>query len=49
MADLDSPLYLKAHPLLEPFHIKKDHINLSHESGLGIDKVMQGLRFFPIR
>ena len=47
MADLDSPLYLKEHPLLEPFHIKQDLIRLSNELGLGIDKVMQDLRFFP--
>jgi len=47
MADLDSPLYLKEHPLLEPFHIKKDCINLSNEPGLGVDKIMRDLHFFP--
>ena len=49
MADLDSPLYLKEHPLLEAFHMKKDFINLTDEPGLGIDKIMQDLRFFPVQ
>jgi len=47
MADLDSPLYLKSHPLLEPFHLKKDRINLSNKPGLGIDDIMHHLQIFP--
>ena len=47
MADLDSPLYLKEHPLLEAFNLREDTINLSEKSGLGIDDIMQGLHFFP--
>ncbi|PHR57307.1 MAG: dipeptide epimerase [Arcobacter sp.] len=49
MADLDSPLYLKEHPLLEPFHLKKDTINLSSKPGLGIDDIMLGLQTFPVQ
>jgi len=47
MADLDSPLYLKEHPLLEPFHLHKDSIHLSSKAGLGIDSIMQDLNLFP--
>ncbi len=46
MADLDSPLYLKEHPLLLPFHLKKDKINLSENIGLGIDDIMRELDLF---
>lgn len=46
MADLDSPLYLKGHPLLEPFHMHKDEIRLSSEPGLGIDTIMNRLDLF---
>jgi len=46
MADLDSPLYLKKHPLLEPFHMHGDHINLSNDAGLGIDPIMDQLKLF---
>jgi L-Ala-D/L-Glu epimerase / N-acetyl-D-glutamate racemase len=46
MADLDSPLYLKEHPLLEPFHMHKDEIRLSNEPGLGIDTIMNRLDLF---
>jgi len=49
MADLDSPLYLKAHPLLLPFNLKNDTINLDKKHGLGIDKIMQELKYFPSR
>jgi len=48
MADLDSPLYLKEHPLLSPFHLQNDTINLDEETqGLGIDSIIQDLHFFP--
>ena len=46
MADLDSPLYLKKHPLLKPFHLKQDHINLDNTPGLGIDSIMDTLNLF---
>ena len=46
MADLDSPLYLKNHPLLEPFHLEKDFIHLNNEPGLGIDTIMEKLKLF---
>ena len=46
MADLDSPLYLKEHPLLSPFHICQDQINLNDETGLGIDHIMNRLDLF---
>lgn len=48
MADLDSPLYLKEHPLLEPFHLHKDEICLSSEPGLGIDTIMNRLDLFQV-
>ena len=47
MADLDSPLYLKDHPLLKPFNIHKDSINLDNTIGLGIDEIMIRLNLFP--
>lgn len=47
MADLDSPLYLKEHPLLQPFNIIKDCINLDAKFGLGIDAIIQDLNLFP--
>ncbi len=47
MADLDSPLYLKDHPLLAPFHLQKDCINLDEKIGLGIDGIIQSLDLFP--
>lgn len=47
MADLDSPLYLKEHPLLEAFHFEKDTINLSNDVGLGLDEIIEGLSIFP--
>jgi len=46
MADLDSPLYLKEHPLLEAFHMQGETITLSEEYGLGIDAIVQGLGLF---
>jgi o-succinylbenzoate synthase len=46
MADLDSPLYLKEHPLLEPFHLHRDEICLNNEPGLGIDTIMNRLDLF---
>jgi o-succinylbenzoate synthase len=46
MADLDSPLYLKEHPLLEPFHMHKDEICLHIQPGLGIDSIMNQLNLF---
>jgi L-alanine-DL-glutamate epimerase-like enolase superfamily enzyme len=46
MADLDSPLYLKEHPLLVPFHLKQDQINLDDNMGLGIDNIMDELDIF---
>ncbi len=46
MADLDSPLYLKESPLLEAFHIRKDHINLDEHVGLGIDHIMDQMNLF---
>lgn len=46
MADLDSPLYLQEHPLLEPFHIRQDNIRLDGTPGLGIDKIMDKLALF---
>ncbi|MDF1881666.1 dipeptide epimerase [Sulfurimonas sp. MAG313] len=47
MADLDSPLYLKDHPLLEPFHLKIDRIHLDEKEGLGVDSIIQDLQIFP--
>ncbi|HIC43121.1 MAG TPA: dipeptide epimerase [Sulfurimonas sp.] len=49
MADLDSPLYLKEHPLLEPFYLIKDRINLCEKPGLGIDDIIQSLQIFPVQ
>ena len=49
MADLDSPLYLKEHPLLEPFHMQKDCIHLSTDPGLGLDNIISNLHFFPVQ
>jgi len=49
MADLDSPLYLKEHPLLDAFNLNKDTINLSDKLGLGIDTMMQNQHIFPGR
>ncbi len=46
MADLDSPLYLKEHPLLAPFHFRQDQINVSEDMGLGIDTIMERLDLF---
>ncbi len=46
MADLDSPLYLKEHPLLEPFHMKKDEIKLNEDLGLGVDTIIENLKLF---
>lgn len=46
MADLDSPLYLHEHPLLEPFHIRQDQIELDHTPGLGVDKIIEELSLF---
>lgn len=46
MADLDSPLYLKEHPLLEPFHLKGETICIGQERGLGIDTIMKDTRLF---
>lgn len=46
MADLDSPFYLKEHPLLKPFNMTKDKICLSKDIGLGIDTIMNGLKIF---
>ena len=46
MADLDSPLYLEEHPLLEPFHLNKDEIRLHAQLGLGIDTIMNQLDLF---
>lgn len=46
MADLDSPLYLKEHPLLEPFHLLRDEIRLGLKPGLGIDTIMNRLDLF---
>lgn len=46
MADLDSPLYLKEHPLLEPFNLHRDEIRLGAEPGLGIDTIMNRLDLF---
>ncbi len=46
MADLDSPLYLEEHPLLEPFHLKQDQINVGDKMGLGIDEIMNELDLF---
>lgn len=46
MADLDSPLYLKKHPLLEPFHLCKDEIRLDTQPGLGIDAIINRLNLF---
>ena len=46
MADLDSPMYLQDHPLLKPFHIRKDQINLNENIGLGIDHIMDELNLF---
>ncbi len=46
MADLDSPLYLKEHPLLEAFHMKKDTIKLNEEFGLGLDTIFEKLKLF---
>ena len=45
MADLDSPLYLKEHPLLKPFNLEKDKINLDNELGLGIDNIIYSLEY----
>jgi len=49
MADLDSPLYLEEHPLLEPFHLQKDTINLCEKLGLGIDDIIEDLQIFPVQ
>ena len=49
MADLDSPLYLKEHPLLEPFHMQKDCIHLSNDLGIGVDKIIENLHFFQVQ
>jgi o-succinylbenzoate synthase len=46
MADLDSPLYLQEHPLLEPFHIHEDEIRLGSEPGLGVDTIINRLDLF---
>lgn len=47
MADLDSPLYLKDHPLLRPFNLVQDSINLDNQPGLGVDNIILGLNLFP--
>jgi len=49
LADLDSPFYLKEHPLLIPFHFEKDYIHLSDEFGLGVDKIIERLHFFQVQ
>lgn len=46
MADLDSPLYLQEHPLLKPFHIRQDQIDLNDTPGLGVDKIIDELGLF---
>lgn len=46
MADLDSPLYLQEHPLLQPFHLEHDLIKVDSNIGLGIDVIMEGLDLF---
>jgi L-alanine-DL-glutamate epimerase-like enolase superfamily enzyme len=46
MADLDSPLYLKTHPLLEPFHMQGETITLNEELGLGVDSILNSLELF---
>ena len=46
MADLDSPLYLEDHPLLEPFHLSEDFVHLNDKPGLGIDTIMNELKLF---
>lgn len=48
MVDMDSPLYLKEHPLLLPFHLKEDTFHFTQEPGLGIDQVMKDLTFQPL-
>lgn len=47
MADLDSPLYLKEHPLLKPFNLHQDRINLDKKPGLGVDSIITELNLFP--
>jgi len=46
MVDLDSPLYLKEHPLLEPFHMQGETITLNEEFGLGVDAIVHSLELF---
>ncbi len=46
MADLDSPLYLQEHPLLQPFHLHHDMIKVDENIGLGIDAIMESLDLF---
>ena len=46
MADLDSPLYLKEHPLLNAFNMNKEKIILAEDIGLGIDAILQDLPLF---
>ncbi len=48
MIDMDSPLYLEAHPLLTPFYRDADTFHLAKNPGLGIDEFLTAWNSPPV-